>query len=126
MNILIEPKPAPVVTTTQNLRAGAKKPQEVISFRGARNVSKRLYDSVHQQVREALPVLNDFPDATFTAKQLCGVAFWGRSAKRQRLIGKCLANAVDQGLLPLEIINRKRFPLNYRLKLKLVRTMAKH
>ena len=105
-----------IASKEQNQLAAPKKPVEVISFRGARNVSKRLYDSVHQQVREMLHVLRDYPGATVTAEQLCGEDFWGTSVKRQRLIGKCLAHAVDERLLPLEIVNRKSCLLKYRLK----------
>ena len=115
MNNSIKKKLMPVATKT--LSQGApKKPEEVISFRGASNVSKRFYDSVQQQVREVLHVLEPFPRETVSAEQLCGEAFWGTHASRQRLIGKCLAHAVDIEQLPLEIVNRHKYPLKYRLK----------
>jgi hypothetical protein len=123
MNNSIKKKLMPVATKTLSQRA-PKKPEEVISFRGASNVSKRFYDAVHQQVREVLHVLETLPQATVTAEDLCGEEFWGTSAKRQRLIGKCLANAVDEGLLPLEIVNRKSSLLKYRLIRPSTRTVT--
>lgn len=110
--------------TTTTLEANIKqirriiirKPGEVISWRGARNVSKRLYESVYRQVQESLPFLELHPEYSFTAEQLCGKTYWGNIPKQQRLLGKCLAHAVDERLLPLEIINRKKYPLLYKLK----------
>ena len=115
MNKVIEKKLIPVATKTLS-RHTPKKSAEVISFRGASNVSKWFFESVQMQVSEVLPVLKPFPKATVTAEELCGKDFWGSNAVRQRLIGKCLAYAVDIGRLPLEIVNRRKYPLRYRLK----------
>jgi hypothetical protein len=66
-------------------------------------------------VKESIPGL--IPGEKYKCEWLCGNAFWKLlSAGEQRMAGRCLANAVFYGALPLRIVKTKHeYPKYYEL-----------
>lgn len=79
-------------------------------------VEERLYESVLQQIRKALPALNQY--VKYTAKRLCGKEFWDQLAKCDQInAGKCLVHMVENGLLHLSFAeSNHEYPKKYQLK----------
>ena len=106
--------PSQNATARRNTRNSSKKPVEVITLASGYVVSKYFFDKVWRQAEEVLPAVRR--GEKYSAEDFCGEEFWGTDAVQQRLIGMCLAHAVDIELLPLEFVNRRKYPLKYRLK----------
>ena len=63
-------------------------------------VEERFYNQLLQQVRESVPALE--LEEVYTAKILCGEAFWESLEKGERIrAGKCIAQMVACKALPL-------------------------
>ena len=76
-------------------------------------VQKSLYESVRLLVEDVLDVL--IPGVGYTTEQLCGEDFWKPLDEvKRRLAGKCLANLVMTGQIPLQIQGCKhQYPRKY-------------
>ena len=75
--------------------------------------AEKLLLRILKEISEIIPGLTDgYP---FTAKQLCGAAFWDEfSIGGARSIGACLRHLVEYGCLPLkQIPTKKGAPLKY-------------
>lgn len=78
-------------------------------------VTAVFYDTVLVLVKESIPGL--IPGEKYKCEWLCGDAFWKLlSAGEQRMAGRCLANMVVYGVLPLRIVKTKHeYPKYYEL-----------
>jgi hypothetical protein len=78
-------------------------------------VSAAFYNSVCHQVEEIIPAME--PDMRYPLKVLCGKAFWQPlSDGEKRMAGRCMAQMVVGGLLPLRFAEgRHEYPKLYRL-----------
>jgi hypothetical protein len=79
-------------------------------------VEERLYNQVLQLIREIVPALE--VEQVYTAKMLCGKAFWDSLKKGERIkAGKCVVDMVLKNLLPLHFAETtKANSQQYKLK----------
>lgn len=79
-------------------------------------VNKDFYDSVLLQVEEVIKVLT--PGKKYNLKTLCGEEFWDLLDNgERRMAGRCMADIVCRGLLPLTFARSKHeYPKHYQLK----------
>jgi len=80
------------------------------------SVTKTFYDSVRQQVEDALPALER--DVRYTLEMLCDKEFWRRlSDGDRRTAGRCMSDMVEKKLLPLRVAKTKHeYPKYYELE----------
>jgi hypothetical protein len=78
-------------------------------------VSKDFYDSVRCQIDDILPAVKS--GEKYTLEMLCGPGFWELLEDGERkMAGRCMANMVFNGLLPLTFADsRHEYPKYYRL-----------
>lgn len=91
-------------------------PLRYVLLHGRHAVLIELLDAVRFQTSYAMRLELE-ADTRYSAKQLCGHAFWNQLNRRERLLaGSCLAHLVSEGELPLERVNAfKKYPNVYRL-----------
>ena len=69
-------------------------------------VSAVFYNAVRHEVEESIPGL--IPGEKYKSEWLCGDAFWEPlSDGEKRMAGRCIANMVVNGLLPLRFAESK-------------------
>lgn len=80
------------------------------------SVAPEFYDAIRFHIQERLQHLR--LHHYYEAKQLAGAEFWDLMDRGdQRLAGRCIANMVSRGLLPLARVKGKHeYPLRYELK----------
>ena len=92
-------------------------PTHIILYDGHEvyTVSAALYSAVRYQVEEIIPALT--PGVKYKSEWLCGNAFWDPlSDGKKRMAGRCIANMVANGLLPLRFAeSRHEYPKWYLL-----------
>lgn len=78
-------------------------------------VSKALLGGVQKQIEDVMPAME--PKVGYTAKELCGMAYWLKLNKREcRKAGRCLAHLVVMKELPLKFFGpRRKYPKKYSL-----------
>ena len=79
-------------------------------------VSAAFYNAVRYEVEESIPGL--IPGMKYKSEWLCGDAFWEPlSDGEKRMAGRCIANMVVNGLLPLRFAKSKHeYPKLYQLR----------
>lgn len=79
-------------------------------------VTQTFYDSLRQQVEEALPAMER--DARYTLEMLCGATYWDQFSRGERRIaGRCMSCMVERKLLPLCVADTKHeYPKYYQLE----------
>lgn len=72
---------------------------------GGYTAPQAFYNSVRQQVEEALPALEC--DKSYTLEMLCGKAFWDQLDTGEPLMaGRCMTYMVKNNLLPLIFVDK--------------------
>lgn len=78
----------------------------VVVLPGGHTAQKTFYDRVRQQAMKVIPTLKR--RRAYRSKEFCGVAFWATlDVGQQRLAGRCVAQMVATGHLPLVPIEGK-------------------
>lgn len=104
--------------TTQSIPTTTNVIEYLLLFDGETfyTVSKAFYDAVRVQVEEIIPAT--IRGVKYTLEDLCGDEFWHQlGAGEQRMAGRCMADMVCRGLLPLSPAKGKHeYPKLYWLK----------
>jgi hypothetical protein len=105
-------------TTPAIMTRANRKPDSnlAIALESGHKVSKEFYDLIHRHASTVIPKLRR--NRAYQSKGLCGVAFWETlTADQQRMAGRCVAEMVRWGQLPLVPIEGKpNDPLWFRHK----------
>jgi hypothetical protein len=104
---------APAITTKANR---TRESNTAIVLASGHKVAKEFYDLIHQQASKIIPTLRRI--RAYPSKKLCGEIFWETlTSEQQRLAGRCVAEMVKWGQLPLVPIEGKaNDPLWFRHK----------
>lgn len=90
--------------------------KKMIVLDGGYVASKSFYDHIASLIKEVIHLLK--PEPSYTAEMLCGPEFWHQLEKGEpSLAGRCVADMVSKGTLPLQIDGCKhKYPKRYTLK----------
>ena len=80
------------------------------------SVPLEFYDRIKGLIEEVIVCL--VPDCSYTVRMMCGEDYWAKLKKGEVLLaGRCVADMVKKGLLPLEPAGcEHQFPKRYKLK----------